>query len=187
MNSWIEIETIEVAGFGAAVKTLRLPYGLQVRSKVYPHKAAIMHDDIITWFPYTHVHLDERDLTLMQSLIRKGDEHAKFNRMIQVWCNITAPRYWWQEMVTYEVGVTKGCSNSTMHQECRGLKGEDLVEVKERLTEGTLQTRTYCFTYQALRRICHQRDGHRLPHWGEFIDWCRTLPMAEQLIFTTEI
>jgi hypothetical protein len=36
-------------------------------------------------------------------------------RQIQVWCDITAPRYWWSEFDTYKIG-TSANSTSTMHK-----------------------------------------------------------------------
>jgi hypothetical protein len=38
----------------------------------------------------------------------------KFLRMIQVWCDITMPRYWWQEFDTYSYNTKNSCS--TMHK-----------------------------------------------------------------------
>ena len=55
------------------------------------------------------------DLRLAYNLICAGDEHAKFLRQIQVWLEITAPRYWWIEFDTYKVGTTCN-SESTMHR-----------------------------------------------------------------------
>ena len=39
----------------------------------------------------------------------------KFMRQIQVWADITMPRYWWSEFDTYKVG-TSANSTSTMHK-----------------------------------------------------------------------
>lgn len=59
--------------------------------------------------------IGEKDLNLAQRLIGAGTEHCKFMRQIQVWLNITAPRYWWSEFDTYKVG-TSANSTSTMHK-----------------------------------------------------------------------
>lgn len=59
--------------------------------------------------------LGENDLSLMQRLIKAGPDHSKFMRMIIVYCDITAPLYWWKEHDTYKVGtVANSCS--TMHK-----------------------------------------------------------------------
>lgn len=38
------------------------------------------------------------------------------------------------------------------------------------------QTRTYMFSYAALRNIYRQREGHKLDEWIRFREWCETLP-----------
>ena len=40
--------------------------------------------------------------------------HNKFLRMIHIWCEVEAPRFWWAEYDTYKVG-TVAQSDSTMH------------------------------------------------------------------------
>lgn len=58
--------------------------------------------------------IGENDLALMKKLVKAGTDHRKFLRMIVVWCDITAPLYWWKEFDTYKIGtVANGCS--TMH------------------------------------------------------------------------
>lgn len=57
----------------------------------------------------------ENDKSLMQRLSKAGSEHRKYLRMLPVWCNITAPLYWWKEFDTYKIGtVSNSCS--TMHK-----------------------------------------------------------------------
>ena len=51
------------------------------------------------------------------------------------------------------------------------------------LPESWLQTRTWTANYEVLRNIVHQRQGHKLTEWQSFIDWVKTLPYAEDLIF----
>lgn len=58
--------------------------------------------------------IGKNDLALMKKLVKAGTDHRKFLRMITVWCDITAPLYWWAEADTYKVGtVANSCS--TMH------------------------------------------------------------------------
>lgn len=54
------------------------------------------------------------DLNLLSRLTVAGPEHAKFNRMLPVWVDVTAPLYWWKEADQYKVGTTTD-SCSTMH------------------------------------------------------------------------
>lgn len=58
-----------------------------------------------------------------------------------------------------------------------------LHEIKELLPESFKQKRIAMFSYQCLRNIVRQRHDHRLPEWHTFVDWVRTLPYAEELIF----
>ena len=51
------------------------------------------------------------------------------------------------------------------------------------LPESWLQTRTWTANYEVIRNIVHQRKGHKLTEWEQFIDWAHTLPYAEELIF----
>ncbi len=52
--------------------------------------------------------------SVAQRLAKMDGGHNKFLESMQVWLEINAPRYWWQEFDTYRVGVTKQ-SESTMH------------------------------------------------------------------------
>ena len=51
------------------------------------------------------------------------------------------------------------------------------------LPESWLQTRTVTMNYEVIRNIVKQRIGHKLTEWQTFIDWVRTLPYADDLIF----
>jgi hypothetical protein len=128
------------------------------------------------------VDINEDDMKLLSTLIKRGDEHAKVLRGVLVWCEINAPRYWWQEMSTYRIGCECLASESTMHIQGKGLDEDKLVSMKERLREGTMQRRVWMFSYQTLRRIYFQRKNHRLPQWRMFCDWINTLPFAKELI-----
>lgn len=111
---------------------------------------------------------EETDAALMQRLWSSGEEHAKSLRGHLFYLAIEAPRYWWVEMDTYTVGTIPMGSTSTMFNEAKKLKGEDLVRVKSELPEGTLQLRIRAFSEPTLLRIVHQRAKHRLPEWQEF-------------------
>ena len=178
MSKYIEIKTLEISGFGAALQALRLPFGKECRSVVY---AETLHtsEEIKTT---SSVFIDPKDLHLMSVLVKRGDEHAKVVRGIMVYAEINAPRYWWQEMDTYRIGTDRLSSESTMHIQGKGMSEEELIKMKEGLTEGTMQKRVQVFSYQCLRRIYQQRRNHRLPHWREFCQWIEGLPLAKELI-----
>lgn len=66
------------------------------------------------------------------------------------------------------------------------LKTKDIRFWKELirwLPEGWLQTRQWTANYAVLRNIIHWRKGHKLTEWQSFIDWCHTLPYADELLF----
>lgn len=176
--AYLDIKTLEIGGFGAALQALRLPFGKECRSVVYTN-CCKTNDEIRTT---SSVFVDPKDLHLMSTLIKRGDEHAKVVRGIMVYAEINAPRYWWQEMDTYRIGTDRLSSESTMHIQGRGMSEEELLKMKGDLTEGTMQKRVQVFSYQCLRRIYYQRRNHRLPHWREFCQWIESLPFAKELI-----
>ena len=68
----------------------------------------------------------------------------------------------------------------------RYLKTKDIRYWKElirMLPESWLQTRQWTANYSVLRNIIHWRKGHKLTEWNSFIEWCHTLPYAEELLF----
>lgn len=175
------VKTLEVGGLGAALQALRLPFGKCARSVVYSHVE--QHSEVPNAFRLrSEVYPDDKDLKLLQALIRRGDEHAKVLRGVVVWCEINAPRYLWVEFDTYKVGAERLSSESTMHIEGKGLSEDELVEMKEHIEESHMQKRVWMFSYQTLRRIYYQRKDHRLPQWRMFCDWIKKLPLAQELI-----
>ncbi len=183
MNN-IEIETLEIGGFRAAIEALRLPFGKECRSIItFDYSTSKIQDmDTITYCGIDSIH--PKDLQLMQTLIKRGDEHAKVMRGIVVWAKITAPVYWWCEEETYIAGHQRLCSESTMHIDCKGLQDEELQTAKAGIPMGKELTKIDYFSYQCLRNIYRQRKNHRLPEWHQFCDWIKTLPFAEELIIT---
>jgi hypothetical protein len=139
----------------------------------------------------------DRMVTVADKLAMRGKGHNKFLESIVVWIAVNAPRYWWQEMDTYRVGVTKQ-SESTMHtltkrpvdnymfegavhpdqlefiNDMMKTLGNDggptLWEIKAQLPEGFLQKRVICTNYKALQGMYWQRKNHRLPHWPMFFE-----------------
>lgn len=189
INSRImKIETIEIAGLAGALTALRLPFGKEVRSEINIKTDPFIAINNITrektnylaW--HGHINIHNKDLALMTTLVKRGDEHAKVVRGIMVWARIKAPVYFTRELETYRAGRERLSSSSTMHQECQGLSGEELQRAKAELPMGTEQDFVDVYSYQTLRRIVAQRHNHRLPEWHEFVDWVRTLPFAEELI-----
>ena len=184
----MKIETIEIAGLAGALTALRLPFGKEVRSEINIKTDPFIAINNITrektnYFAWHgHINIHNKDLALMTTLVKRGDEHAKVVRGIMVWAKITAPVYWWCEEETYRAGHERLASESTMHIDCKGLSGSELQEAKSAIPMGKELTKVDMFSYQALRKMVAQRHDHRLPEWHQFIDWVRTLPFAEELI-----
>lgn len=195
----MKIETIETAGFAGALTALRLPFGKDMRSRIEHfcdtyldftdmdvEKAEDTYEVTMKGHPRftsnTYIAIEPKDLSLMTTLVKRGDEHAKVVRGINVWAKITAPVYWWAEEETYRAGHERLASESTMHIDCKGLSGKELQEAKAAIPMGKELTKVDMFSYQTLRRIVAQRHNHRLPEWHTFIDWVRTLPFADELI-----
>lgn len=178
----IEIKTLEIAGMRSVLEALRLPFGKECRSDVDWH-GSINEDYQPLMFQYeSNCFIDERDLKLLSTLVKRGDCHAKVLRGLNVWAEINAPRYYWQEMDTYRIGTERLSSESSMHIQGKGLNTEELVKMKSELKEGTMQKRIQMFSYQCLRRIWLQRHNHRLPEWHDFCGWIESLPFSKELI-----
>lgn len=184
----MKIETIEIAGLAGALTALRLPFGKEVRSTITGKTDSYIAKNNITG-ERTHlivwngsVDINNKDLTLMQTLVKRGDEHAKVVRGIMVWAKITAPVYFWAEAECYRAGHERLASESTMHIDCRGLTGQELQRAKAQIPMGKELTKVDMFSYQTLRRIVVQRHNHRLPEWHVFVDWIKTLPLSQELI-----
>ena len=84
------------------------------------------------------------------------------------------------------IGRERLASESTMHIDCKGLKGEALEKAKDKIPSGKIQKTVDMFSYQTLRRIYFQRRHHRLPIWREFCKWIETLPYRSELITSGE-
>lgn len=61
---------------------------------------------------------------------------------------------------------------------------DDWKELIVNLPESWLQKRTVTMNYENILNMVHQRSKHRLVEWSKsFIDWAKTLPYADDLIF----
>ena len=183
--SMFAVSTIEIAGIAGALQALRLPFGKECRSTVDAFNEGISFPGMENYTGKRFVStvlIHNKDKELIKTLVKRGDEHAKVLRGVMVWCEINAPRYWWQEMDTYRIGAERLSSESTMHIEGKGMPEEELIKMKESLTEGHMQKRVWMFSYQTLRRIYFQRKDHRLPQWRMFCAWIETLPFASEFI-----
>ena len=108
----IKIEETEIYGWKAAIRGMRNPKNSWDKSDSKQLPDMLMDEQ--TYVP-AHFEIGPNDLDLMRRLCDAGSDHRKFMRMIVVYCDITAPLYWWKEFDTYKVGtVANSCS--TMHK-----------------------------------------------------------------------
>jgi len=182
----VKIELLEIAGFAAAIRSMRLPMRSGERSDsesevVFPGWMRTMGGGQRADYK-VNCYIGPKDLALSAHLQSKGPEHGKHLRGIIAWVEITAPLYWWTEAVTYEVGVTKLSSTSSMHTECKSLLGEELEKAKEELGGGYEYTRIWAISYETLSRIYYQRQGHRLPKFQQVREFIESLPLAREMI-----
>ena len=131
------VKTLEIAGFGAALQALRLPFGKECRSEIYFVNMDSTYGFDSKISTACGIKLDPKDLYLMSALVKKGDEHAKVVRGINVYAEINAPRYWWQEMDTYRIGTERLSSESTLHIQGKCLSEEELIKLKESIYSAT--------------------------------------------------
>ena len=97
----IKIENIDVYGFEAAIRGARNPMNSWHLSD--------------SCYNNGEFEIGEKDYDLLRRLTIAGPEHRKWNRMVTVTMDITAPLYWWKEYDTYKV-ATVANSCSTMHK-----------------------------------------------------------------------
>lgn len=108
----IKIEKTRIFGIEEAIRGMRNPMNSWENSDSVPIYIQNPESENKAFFDLL---LGDADKKLMLNLNEAGPSHSKYRRMIAVWCDITAPLYWWKEFDTYKVGtVANSCS--TMHK-----------------------------------------------------------------------
>lgn len=124
----ITFEHTQALGFDHAIRGMRNAMESWDKSDSYWWAAA---DDL----PHIYF-VGENDLSRMKKLSMAGSDHRKYLRMIVVYADIVAPRYWWEQFSTYRIGVVMN-SCSTMHKiHSKEIKVSDFST--ENLMEGAL-------------------------------------------------
>lgn len=123
------IKNTEVWGFKHALRGMRNPMNSWAKSDSFDcletdgmgHCSIFCknYDQEDCWMygenqPLNSFVIGDADLKLAQTLIRSGNEHCKFMRMIHVSADFDMPRYWWSEEDTYHFNTKNSCS--TMHK-----------------------------------------------------------------------
>ena len=117
----IKIEETETYGWKAAIRGMRNPKNSWDKSdsgicykEVACHSCNENRNNCAYNLEHDGFVIGDNDIELMHRLCAAGSDNRKFMRMIVVYCDITAPLYWWKEFDTYKVGtVANSCS--TMH------------------------------------------------------------------------
>ena len=122
----IKIENIDAYGFETAIRGARNP-----KNSWHLMDSGYNNGEF---------EIGENDYDLLRRLTIAGPEHRKWNRMVTVTMDITAPLYWWKEYDTYKVGtVANSCS--TMHKiQAKKFEMSDFsVEHLDRISLGTFK------------------------------------------------
>lgn len=103
----MKFKTLEVCGMEQAIAGMRNPLKSYARADSEKDYSGFCNNMSFI--------LGENDRKLATNLWKAGTEHRKWLRMVQVWVDIEAPRYFWSEFDTYKIGTTAN-SESTMHK-----------------------------------------------------------------------
>ena len=183
------VDVLKVDGIKEALLGMGLSYGLTSNKNIIDMEDA---------------KLAGRLTKICAKCAQRGNGEDKFLRMIQIWADVTAPRFWWAEFDTYKVG-TVALSESTMHTLGKrpltpedfetpiepgyldtlnsALRSDNAIDFnKGMLPEGFLQRRIVNFNYAVFANMIRQRRNHRLPQWRYFLgNTFYALPMQEFL------
>ena len=148
----IKIENVDIYGFEAAIRGARNPMN--------------SWDRMDSCYNNGEFEIGENDYDLLRRLTIAGPEHRKWNRMITVTMDITAPLYWWKEYDTYKVGtVANSCS--TMHK-IQAKKFEMSDFSTEHLDDGTLEVMRLVIAELNCDRILFN-SGKDKKYWWQMI------------------
>ena len=168
----LKIENTEVLGWVHAIRGMRNPMNSWEKSdsEFDREPRNYFDEDDMPCTDLRRFVLGSNDLDLMTRLRNAGTDHRKFMRMIVVYCDITAPLYWWKEFDTYKVGtVANSCS--TMHK----------IAEKEFTLEDFSHEHLIVASLNSLKRTIEDlnscREGYfderikRYPEWRKEVWW----------------
>lgn len=121
----MKIENTEVYGFNASIRGIRNPKNSWDKSDSKKGDFSILNTQHKNFNTEGFI-LGEADKKLSQQLTKAGSEHCKHLRLINVWFDVTAPRYWYTEFDTYK--HKENISTSTMHKITSRLLTQDDFE-----------------------------------------------------------
>lgn len=179
----MKIELVEACGGKASYMGIGLSYGL---TSPYDSWDNVPEET------------QNRIYSVASKLCKKEGGESKFLRQLAYFWDIRAPRFLWQEIDQYRIGVTTQ-SESTMHTIMHRELTEDdfeshvaldhldylndlireyrvtkhiktFLDLKNNLPEGFLQRRIWMLSLANMKNIYHQRKNHRLPQWKTVLD-----------------
>lgn len=124
----ITIEKTETCGWEAAIRGMRNPRNSWDKIDSYPavnckkcgkiEREGCCKKEDRDCTHFKEYELGPKDYRLMKILSKSGSDHRKFMRMLIVYCDITAPLYWWKQFDTYKIGtVSNSCSTMNKIQD----------------------------------------------------------------------
>jgi len=138
----------------------------------------------------------ERAKELLPKYAFNNNGENKFLRAMQIWLDVTAPRFILTELDTYKIATVR-LSESTIHTLSKKYVNQsnfeypiregtlkdvndsisdynnkkiNIAELKNALPEGFLQRIIFNCNYANFQNMYNQRRSHRLPQWRTFLD-----------------
>ena len=160
--------------------------------------------------------LKQRGDNLSPKLAGADGGHNKFLEQIQYWIVIDAPLYFWKQLDTYRIGVSKSSESTMFKMWKNGLTKTDFenpdmiydetinklnkqikeymetndnelfVSIISNLPDAYLQTRLLNINAKSLRNIYFQRKHHKLKEWREFCEFIEQLPHSDLITSVNE-
>ena len=191
------IKTLEVAGIGPAIHAMRNP--MDSWSKSDTHKGHIGDKDkaLATGLIRAGTeHCKHLRMCIVWAEIwaprywwtefdtyRAGVEKLSCSTMHKITSRTLTPDDFEIDYFTDELAAQLNYCNALISsiQELRHTDQKDQSRALFRalvqaLPQSLIQRRTVMMSYQALRSIYHQREGHKLREWEAFRAWCESLP-----------
>lgn len=152
--------------------------------------------------------LQDRSEKLAPKLAGADGGHNKFLEQLQYWLAIDAPLYFWKQLDTYRIGVSKSSESTMFRMWKNGVTKDDFenpdtiyaetleklnkdindfnnnpsqekfMSIISNLPDGFLQTRLVNINAKSLRNIYFQRKDHKLTEWRKMCKFIETLPYS---------
>lgn len=149
-----------------------------------------------TFWAVGHRDKEDRLEEILRSLAKREDGDDTHLRMIQVWADITAPLFWWEDFEAYKGDIVCLAEPALQIASKRPLTMDDFelligekklrklsavlangfLPAKERraaLPDGFLHRRIVSFSYATLKKMILQHRGSSMLQWRVFLERVR--------------